>query len=93
MPFSFRTKWMIDHPAWTWFVFSVNTFLIAITVTSILILGAQQRHLIHEIGEIDRKLVQALKINQNNVDVVAKKAGVPEHKIVHPELPNILSAK
>ena len=80
---------MSEHPAWPWLVFVVNTILIAFAVASIFLLGLQQRQLLIELNVIDRKLVHAIKANQNNVEVVAKKAGVPEHKIQHPDLPVI----
>lgn len=87
MPFSSKTKWMTEHPAWPWHVFFVNTALIAIAVVSTILLIAQQHYLIREVNEIDAKLVQAIKVNQNNIETVAKKVGVSEQKIVPPELP------
>lgn len=84
---------MAEHPAWPWFVFIANTALIAATVASILVLITQQYRLIREVNDIDCKLVQAVKINQNNVEIVAKKAGVPEHKILRSELPVIPNMK
>lgn len=93
MPFSSKTSWMIQHPAWPWFVFTLNTLLIALAFVSIIVLGAQQQYLVREVGEIDRKLVQAFRINQSNVDIVAKKAGVPKHKIQQPDLPVLTNMK
>lgn len=89
MPFSFKTKWMIENPAWPWIVFITNTILIGMAFVSMIVLGAQQHRLIQEVNDIDHKIVQAIKVNQENVKIVAEKAGVPEEKIVQPKLPVI----
>lgn len=93
MPFSYKTKWMIEHPAWTWAVFAANTVLIAIVVASIIVLVAQQNYLVYEVNQIDGKIVKAVKANQTNVETVAKKAGVAKHKLIYPELPDIPKEK
>lgn len=87
MPFSFKTKWMTEHPAWPWVIFTMNTALIALAVASIFLLITQQQYLMREVHDIDAKLIQAVKTNQHNLETVAKKAGVPQQKIVRPELP------
>lgn len=84
---------MTEHPAWPWVVFVANTAFIIMAVVSVLLLIAQQQTLVRELNSIDAKLVQAIKVNQTNIETVARKAGVPQRKIAYPELPIVPNVK
>lgn len=80
MALQFKAKWFGENPPWLWFVFAANTLFVAVAIASMLILITQQRYLICEIREIDRKLVIAIRVNhkQQNIDIVAEETPEPK---------------